>query len=67
MLWEEIKPNMLEKIEDVQQPLEQILEEVGTHLSTISISLPRQKKSAPIPVRLDFCAFWGSGIRTLDF
>jgi hypothetical protein len=28
MLWEEIKPNMLEKIEDVQQPLEQVLEEV---------------------------------------
>lgn len=28
LLWEEIKPNMLEKIEDVQQPLEQVLEEL---------------------------------------
>ncbi|XP_023345461.1 ubiquitin carboxyl-terminal hydrolase 7 isoform X1 [Eurytemora carolleeae] len=28
ILWEEIKPNMLEKIEDVDQPLEHILEEV---------------------------------------
>ena len=28
MLWEEIKPNMLERIEDVGQPLEHILEEL---------------------------------------
>ena len=28
LLWEEVKPNMLEKIEDVEQPLEHILEEV---------------------------------------
>ena len=28
MLWEEIKPNMLEKIEDTNQPLEHILEEL---------------------------------------
>ena len=28
VLWEEIKPNMLEKIEDTNQPLEHILEEL---------------------------------------
>ena len=28
ILWEEIKPNMLEKIEDTNQPLEHILEEL---------------------------------------
>ena len=28
ILWEEIKPNMLERIEDTNQPLEQILEEL---------------------------------------
>jgi len=27
ILWEEIKPNMLERIEDTNQPLEHILEE----------------------------------------
>ncbi len=28
LLFEEIKPNMLEKLDDLQQPLEQVLEEV---------------------------------------
>ena len=28
ILWEEIKPNMLERIEDTNQPLEHILEEL---------------------------------------
>merc|ERR1712241_723112 len=54
MLWEEIKPNMLEKIEDANQPLEHILEELMDGDIIVFQQEPHQDDRYELPTARDY-------------
>jgi len=54
ILWEEIKPNMLERIEDTSQPLEHILEELMDGDIIVFQEDPGQEHSYDLPTARDY-------------
>ena len=54
ILWEEIKPNMLEKIEDTNQPLEHILEELMDGDIIVFQMDPEPDHSFELPTARDY-------------
>jgi len=54
LLWEEVKPNMLEKIEDVEQPLEHILEELMDGDIIVYQLVPPAAPPLPLPTARDY-------------
>ena len=54
MLWEEIKPNMLERIEDANQPLEHILEELMDGDIIVFQRDPHKDEEYDLPTARDY-------------
>ena len=65
ILWEEIKPNMLEKIEDTNQPLEHILEELMDGDIIVFQMDPGQDHNYELPTARDYFRDLFYKVRTL--
>ena len=67
LLWEEIKPNMLEKVEDVHQPLEHILEELMDGDIIVFQEEPDQENDYELPTARDYFRDLFYKVRTKQF